>query len=292
MTTPQVLLLLITTALFTVMVSLGLSLEPAELLALRHRPWLILRVLMGSCLLLPLLALALLTLVPAGVISPAGRLAIALMALCPSAPLTLRRSGLNGGDPELTAVLQVGAAVLAILTLPLLVDLYLQQLAISGWDVRPVLVAKQIARAQLLPLALGMLVRLLAPLPAQRLRPAMGRLAGLLQLLVVLLVLAIALPGLVPFLAANLTTALAMALMTLAALVLGLLLAGPGPREATTGALVTSMRNPGLALLLAATFSADLPGLKLAILAYVVITVLVSIPFLRWRHAEHGRREI
>ncbi|MEB3265739.1 MAG: transporter [Cyanobacteriota bacterium] len=288
MTPAQLLVLLITAALFALMVSLGLSLQPAELLSLRHRPWLILRVLLGSCLLLPLLALALLLLLPPGLISPPARLAIALMALCPSAPLTLRKSGQHGGDPELTAVLQVGAALLAILSLPLLVDLYLHHLQISGWDIEPPLVAQQIAKAQLLPLGLGVLVRLAAPGVACRLRPGLSRAAGLLQLGVVVLVLAIALPQLLPFLVANGTAAVAMALMAGLALLVGLLLAGPVPHEATTGALVTSMRNPGLALLMVATFSPGVVGAKLAILSYVLITVLVSIPFLRWRHGVHG----
>ena len=288
MTAAEVLVLLITAALFAVMVALGLALEPAELLQLRHRPWLIARVLLGSCLLLPLLALAVLLAIPPDAISGPSRLAIALMALCPSAPLTLRKSGLHGGDPELTAVLQIGAAVLAILSLPLLVDLYLHHLKISGWDIQPQLVALQIAKAQLLPLGLGLLVRLLAPRWAQRLRPGFTKLASLLQLGVVLLVLAIALPKLPAFLAANGLAALAMAVMAVLALGLGLLLAGPMPQEATTAALVVSMRNPGLALLLAATFSSGVAGTKLAILSYVLITVLVSVPFLRWRRRLHG----
>lgn len=41
------------------------------------------------------------------------------------------------------------------------------------------------------------------------------------------------------------------------------------------------MRNPGLALLFASRHGQELPGLKLAILAYVLITVLVSSPWLR-----------
>jgi membrane associated rhomboid family serine protease len=51
-------------------------------------------------------------------------------------------------------------------------------------------------------------------------------------------------------------------------------------------ALVTSMRNPGLALLFATTYGAGMPGLKLAVLAYLLVTVLLSIPFLRWRRAQ------
>ena len=79
-----------------------------------------------------------------------------------------------------------------------------------------------------------------------------------------------------------------MAVMVAAALAIGSLLAGPEPRERTTVALVTSMRNPGLALLFATTHGAGMPGLKLAVLAYLLVTVLLSIPFLRWQKGLQG----
>jgi hypothetical protein len=50
-------------------------------------------------------------------------------------------------------------------------------------------------------------------------------------------------------------------------------------------ALVTSMRNPGLALLFAVTHGSGVTGLKLAIVTYLLVTILASIPFLRW--AQH-----
>jgi hypothetical protein len=46
--------------------------------------------------------------------------------------------------------------------------------------------------------------------------------------------------------------------------------------HAVTISLVTAMRNPGLALLLATQFADPVRGLRLAILLYVVLAVLVS----------------
>jgi predicted Na+-dependent transporter len=42
------------------------------------------------------------------------------------------------------------------------------------------------------------------------------------------------------------------------------------------------MRNPGLALLLATTYGEALPSVKLAILVYLLLTVLLSAPLLKW----------
>jgi hypothetical protein len=43
------------------------------------------------------------------------------------------------------------------------------------------------------------------------------------------------------------------------------------------------MRNPGLALLLAGIYAPEVPAVKLGILVYLLITVVLSIPFLRWQ---------
>ena len=116
------LILLIKISLITLMVGLGLGLQLDALTVFRHRPWLILRVLLGTCVLVPLAALLLFQLPVTLQMSPGARFGIALMALCPSAPLTLRKAHLQGGDRHLAALLQVAAALMAILTIPLLTD--------------------------------------------------------------------------------------------------------------------------------------------------------------------------
>lgn len=78
--------LLIPVTLFMVMFALGLGLPGDRLDWVHRRPGLLLRVLLGSCLVVPLLALLLLCLPFAAALPEPARLGIALMALCPSAP--------------------------------------------------------------------------------------------------------------------------------------------------------------------------------------------------------------
>ena len=85
--------LLVKLTLFSIMFALGLGLQLDALQQVRQRPALFLRVLVGSCFLVPLAALLLLKLPVAQLLSVPGRLAIALMAVSPSAPLTLRKAG-------------------------------------------------------------------------------------------------------------------------------------------------------------------------------------------------------
>jgi len=273
--------LLIPATLFTLMVALGLGLQGEAVARLRRRPALIVRVLLGTCVLVPLAALLLLrSPLVAGLPLPV-KLAIALMAISPSAPLTLRKADRQGGDRELAAVLQLLAAAAAVITIPLLADLYRAVFQLSGWDVQPLPVARQVLMIQGVPLMLGVLVRRRLPALAERLVGPLERVANLLLLLLTVLILVRSWPLLQAFLVANLVGLACMALMVLLALAIGWLLSGPGLRERTTVAVVTSTRNPGLALLLASTHAPGVVGLKLAILVYVVLTLLLSLPFLR-----------
>ena len=115
--------LLLTATIATLMFGLGLGLRASAVASLRHRPALAARVVLGSCLLVPLAALLLLSLPPAATVPRGVRLAILAMAICPSAPLGLRRAGRHGGDRELAAGLQLLGAAVAVLTIPLLVQL-------------------------------------------------------------------------------------------------------------------------------------------------------------------------
>jgi BASS family bile acid:Na+ symporter len=269
------------------MLALGVNL-PLQAFQQWRRHWpLILRAEVATCLLVPLAGWLLLSLPPARALSIEARHAIALMAACPSAPLILRKAGKSGGDASLAGLLQVCAAVLAIVTLPLLADLSGPVFAVQGWDLLlPRQVALQVGQVQLLPLLLGLAIARLLPERRAGLRLVLDRLANGLLVLLVLAVLVRTAPLLLQFSSANLGAIGVMALLVLFSLMLGYLLAGDQAAQSgqrITVALVTSMRNPGLALLLASTYAPEMPGVKLGILVYVLVTVLVSLPVLRWQ---------
>lgn len=286
MTLTTVLILLVKTSIVSLMVSLGLGLEVNALALLRHRPWLILRVLLGTCVLVPLVGLLLLKLPISLQMSAGARFGIALMALSPSAPLTLRKADLQGGDRHLAALLQVAAALMAILTIPLLADVFRAVYKVDGWDISAKTVALQVALVQVLPLTIGLLLRHWFPQLAAKWAAPIQKGAFLVILAVVGLILFNVLPKLLSFIGADLVALAAMIAMTIAALAIGYGMGGDHPQERLTTALVTSMRNPGLALLLAITHGHDVPGVKLAIVSYLVVTLLASIPFLRWSKSQ------
>jgi len=283
--------LLIKLTLFAVMFALGLGLQGSALQQWRQRPALFVRVLIGTCLLVPLGGLLLIKLSLVLPVAPPVRYGLGLMALSPSAPLTLHKAGRQGGDREMAALLQVLAAIAAIVTIPLMADLFRQVFAIKGWGLAHADVAVQVVTAQVLPLLLGLGLRRWFPTVASRLVVPLEKLANGLLLLLLVVILAFTLPALGSFLANNLIAVPLMGTMVVLCLEIGWLLAGPDPAESTTTALVTSMRNPGLALLFASSHAPGLPAVKLAILSYLLVTVLVSIPFLVAQKRRHPQQQ-
>ena len=81
---------------------------------------------------------------------------------------------------------------------------------------------------------------------------------------------------------------MAVALITGAALAVGHLLGGPEPATRTAVAITSAARNPGLALLVAAVNAAP-PGINAAIVAYLVVSVIVVVPYVAWRSRVGGR---
>lgn len=268
---------LVTPTLLSVMLALGLSLRPEAMHHWRTQPDLPLRVLLGSCVVVPLLAWLLLQLPWSDAISRPARHAIALMAVCPSAPLALRKANRSGGDRQLAALLQVSAALAAIVSVPLLTLLYRQTFGLEGWLIRPLDVAKQVLQVQMLPLLAALVLRRQLPGLADRIEVPLEKLANGLLLLLIALVLLKAGPQLISTVPADPAGLMAMVLVSISALVVGWTMGAGQHRRARTTALVTAMRNPGLALLFATAHGQDIPALKLWILTYVLVTVLISI---------------
>jgi predicted Na+-dependent transporter len=279
----QVASLLVPATLFAIMFALGLGLPEGIRELLRSRGALLLRVLLGSCFLVPLAAVLLFQLPLSELLSQPVRFGMALMAICPSAPLTLRKAGMAGGSSLLAATLQVCAGLAAIVSIPLMAALLSFLHGVEGWVLLPRQVALQIGLAQILPLGLGMLVRRRWPLWAESRTRFFNKLANLLLLILVVAVLVTTGHLLIPFVSRNVLALAFMAVLVLVSMAIGFLLAGRDSEEQTTAALVTSMRNPGLALLFAGIYGPTMEGLKLAILVYLLVTVVLHIPFIRWR---------
>jgi BASS family bile acid:Na+ symporter len=203
---------------------------------------------------------------------------IVLMALSPGAPVGLRRSLEAGGEAGFAPALQIAVAGLAIVSMPLSIaalnEYYAGQAVISPREL-----ARQVFLAQLLPLGLGMLARHLLPGLSARAGRWVSRAATALLLALVALALVTFFPVVIE---AGPRAALCVALITVLALGVGQALGGPDPQTRTAVAISSAMRNPGLALLVASVNHAPAAVIS-TVLAYLVISALVVLPYVAWR---------
>ena len=275
--------LLISLALFFIMVSLGLNLPSLQFGLLKRRPGLLIRVLLATCVGMPLAALCLLWSPLGDGLSTAIKTAVMLMAICPSAPMIALKSRKLAENPELATRLQFWSACAAIISVPLWVGQLPTEAGESIWSVSNQDVAFQIFTVQLIPLLLGVSLRRWRSEWAERWNSLVQKIATVLLLVLLALILIVALPQVAPMLIGNLRGALVMLILTWIALTLGFVIAGEDTVERSTVPLVLSMRNPGLALLIIQQMAPQAIDLKAAVVGYVVITAVGSAPFMKWR---------
>ncbi|EHA58638.1 bile acid:sodium symporter family protein [Synechococcus sp. WH 8016] len=275
--------LLISLALFFIMVSLGLNLPSIQFGLLRRRPGFLIRVLLATCVGIPLSALLVLASPLGDGLSTAVKTAIMLMAICPSAPMIALKSRQLADNPELATRLQCWSACAAIVSVPLWVNQLPTEAGETIWSVSNQDIAFQIFTVQLIPLLLGVSLRRWWSEWAEHWNSLVQKIATALLLILLSLILIVALPKVTPMLIGNLRGALVMLILTWIGLALGLAVAGKNSVERSTIPLVLSMRNPGLALLIIQQIAPQALDLKAAVVGYVVITAVGSAPFMKWR---------
>lgn len=260
---------------FSVMFVAGLRLPLGEFRWIWQHPGLIARGLFAVLVAVPAAALVVARALD---LPRAADIGIVLMAISPGAPVALRRSLDAGGHRSFAPALQVLVAVLAVVSMPLSIAL-LNHVYAGRASIEPLELARQVFTAQLLPLGLGMLTRGVAPTLADRIEPALARVATVM--LVVLAALAIVDITQV-VVGAGPRVAVAIAIVTVLATGIGHALGGPDPGTRTAVAISSAARNPGLALLVAALNRAP-PEITATILAYLLVSAATLVPYVAWR---------
>ncbi len=177
--------------------------------------------------------------------------------------------------------LLVAAAVFAIVFVPVAVDLLGMAFGRPA-QISPAAVALVVAITVLGPLGAGLLVRRVADAFAERIAKPVFLVASGLLVASVLPILFTAMPAVVSLIGNG--TLVAIVAFVLAGLATGHLLGGPEPADRTVLAFTTSSRHPGVAVAIASA-NANLSEQKLviaAILLYLLVNVIVSIPYLIW----------
>ena len=260
---------------FSVMFVVGLRIPFGEFRWVWEHPGLIARGLFAVLVAVPAVAIVVTRALD---LPRAADIGIVLMAISPGAPVALRRSLGAGGHRSFAPALQILVAMLAVVSMPVSIAL-LNHVYAGHASIDPLVLARQVFTAQLLPLGLGMLIRSNAPAFAGRIEPALSRVAS--AMLIALVVLAVV--DIAQVVArAGPRVAAAIVIVTVFAVGVGHLLGGPEPATRTAVAITSAARNPGLALLVAALNRAP-PEITATILAYLLVSAATLIPYVVWR---------
>jgi BASS family bile acid:Na+ symporter len=261
--------------------ALGLSASPQDATYLFRRPGQLCRALLAMNVVMPLFAAAMVAVFN---LHTAVQVVLITLAVSPIPPILPKRALQAGGGASYTIGLLVAAALLAIVFVPLAVDLLGRAFG-RPTSMSPAAVALVMAITVLAPLAAGLLVRRVALACAARIAQPLSLVALVLLVVSVLLILFTAMPAVVSLIGNG--TLVAIVAFVLVGLAAGHLLGGPEPANRTTLALATSSRHPGMAVAIA---SANFPEQKLAvaaILLYLLVNVIVSMPYQTWCRRRH-----
>ena len=264
-------------SIFLNVFALGLNARAQDATCLLRDPGRLARSLLSMFVVMPLFAA---TIAYAFDLHPAVKIALVALAVAPIPPLLPKRLLKAGGQSSYVIGLLVAAALISILFTPLAVDLLGKALSAPA-RIPPATIIRLVLMTVLVPLGAGMLVRRIAPKFAERGAAPVAYVATALLIATLVPITLTSWPGIESLLGNG--TLVAIVAFVLAGLAAGHLLGGPNPEDRSVQALATASRHPGIAMAIA---SASFPAQKLtpaAILLYLFVSAIVSIPYIAWR---------
>ena len=208
------------------------------------------------------------------------KVALVALAISPVPPMLPKKETKAGGQESYAIGLLVAVALLAILTVPIVVSWFIAAFDRTG-GIAPPAVAKIVFTSVLAPLAIGIGVRQWIPRLAERIAGPVATCGTILLIVSVLPLLYFSWPA-VQALFGN-GTVLIVATMAAIGLATGHLLGGPDPGHRTVLALSTASRHPAVALAITVAAGEETKSEVGAILLYLIVAIVLSIPYVAWR---------
>jgi BASS family bile acid:Na+ symporter len=267
--------LLLPVAVFLLMVSIGMSLRPSEVVRHWRRlmgwPWV--RLVLATFIVPPLVVLLMYRHMP---LSRGEGVGLLLLAVVPGAPLMSRAAAKRGFDMHLAASYQVWGAVQMPLMLPLIVYTVAKLYDKTVW-IPPRLLFAQIAENQFLPLLIGVALVYFATEFARKIQPPITVVGNVLLIVMIAAALWKMRAELEAITAWVLVAAIALAVASM--LAIPLLLRAGGETNKTL-ALCNANRHIGLALLLAGDFLKARNAIP-AIACYALVAPVAMLVYAR-----------
>jgi BASS family bile acid:Na+ symporter len=287
MTLHQLIDILVMIMLVQMMLTIGMGVTVAELLAIAKNWPLVLRAGLANYVCIPAVTLVLLIVVHADDPNvPAGFL---ILAVCPGAPFGPPCTRIAKGDVAAAVGLMVILAGSSALAAPVLLHFLMPLVSPNeSLQVDAVKIVNTLLLTQLFPLCVGLCLRRWWPGPVQRLQRLANIAGAALGLLTIGLILVVDFPLLKEI---RLRGYGGMSALLIASWVVGWLLGGPGHDSRKAMTLTTSLRNVGVGLVIAGS---NFPGTAAvtAALAYGLLEILGSVLLAVWWGRQARAKEL
>ena len=278
----EILLVALKLSIALLIFAIGLGSTFSDLTYLLRRPALALRSIFAMYVMVPVAALALVFALP---LSPGARAALLVFAVSAGAPLLPRKLSPFGNSSYVFSLVTL-SSVLAIFLVPAWVSMISARFDLET-TISMATVAKLLAKAFLLPLAIGMVVRAIIGDAGDKLSDGLMKVAGVVLLVTALVLLATNWELMLKLRGEGMIALVALILIALA---IGHLMGGPDEDDRTALAIACATRHIGIALVVASAFPG--PATVVIVLAYTIATAAVSLPYLRWRRKRGATRQL
>jgi BASS family bile acid:Na+ symporter len=262
--------------LFVMVFSFGLRASVHEATYLFRRPAELARALLAMNVLMPLFVVGFVLIFDLNPVVKFTLVALSVSPIIPVAPLRMLRAGTTSASAM--GVL-VAASVLAIVLVPLAMEI-LEQVFKLPLQMSAASIAALVFTSVLLPVGLGIAVHSFAPTLANRLAKPFLLIAATAVLASSAPVFHSAAPAILSLVGNG--TVIAIVVFVMAGLAIGHLLGGPEPENRPALAFATALHHPGTVIAIA---QVNFPGQNIvfaAVLLYVLVNIIVSIPYLLW----------
>jgi bile acid:Na+ symporter, BASS family len=277
MTLASLILLALQASIWLIVFALGLGADLSDLAHVLRRPALLLRSLLATAVIMPLIAIALVK-----TMSLPYPVAVSLVAisLAPVPPLLPRKQLKAGGRHSYAVGLLVAVSVVSIVWIPVAVELVGPAFGLE-LAVPPMSIATIVLSSILAPLAAGVAFRKVALAAAEKIEHVVGQ-VGFFLLVAIALLIVVAKWSEMGALIGN-GTLLAFSVFVAVGVVVGHALGGPGQDDRTVLAIASATHHPGVAIAIARMNFPDEPSVAPAVLLYLLTAAVLSIPYIAWR---------
>jgi predicted Na+-dependent transporter len=254
----------------TSMLAMSLSLSVQQMTQPLKNVRLVILALLANFVLVPLLAYAIIKVIP---LEQSLQIGVILLGTAAGAPFIPKLVQGAKGNVAYAVGLMFLIMVVTIFYLPIILPLLLPGVEINPWDI-----AKSLIVTMLIPLAMGMLIKSHSPDVADHWAPMMQKTSSLSILILLVVGLGLNISNILSFIG---TLGIgAIVLLIVGSLVIGMLLGGRDPGVRSAMGLSTANRN-GAAALLVATQNFSGTNTLPFVLVGVVLMLLILLPFAR-----------